>query len=176
MYNWEPEFPIVVPNLSSLPQQVDNADDHSRNGDEVSKSDIESQEGDQRCLLCCAPESRPGMVVAKLAACSLAGVVFGWSMEKSRGVFFDHNAPIFMLYFVRNSIFVMLPDDFSASSSVTSLNQACVIYLIAVFEPSSIRLQMVFQRWIMLKMFLAAMASGEIHYCLHCHSCKWEIR
>ncbi|KAK2167553.1 hypothetical protein LSH36_26g03010 [Paralvinella palmiformis] len=104
-----------TPKHNEILTKVDNADDRSRNGDEVSKSDIESQEGDQRCLLCCAPESRPGMVVAKLAACSLAGVVFGWSMEKSR-----------------------------------------------VFEPSSIRLQMVFQRWIMLKMFLAAMASGQV--------------
>ena len=33
-------------------------------------------------------------------------------------------------------------------------------FLLAVFEPESIRKQMVFQRWIMLKMFLTAIASG----------------
>ncbi|XP_067653437.1 thiosulfate transporter TsuA-like [Haliotis asinina] len=31
-----------------------------------------------------------------------------------------------------------------------------------VFEPESIRLQMVFEKWIMLKMFLAAVASGQL--------------
>ena len=30
-----------------------------------------------------------------------------------------------------------------------------------VFEPASIRLQMVFERWVMLKVFLAAVATGE---------------
>ena len=32
---------------------------------------------------------------------------------------------------------------------------------VSVFEPKSIRLQMVFEKWIMLKMFLAALASGQ---------------
>ena len=77
---------ISARNLTGFYQQVESADEHSKNGDELSKSDVESQEVDSGCLRCCAPESRPGVVIAKLLACSLAGVVFGWSMEKSRGL------------------------------------------------------------------------------------------
>jgi hypothetical protein len=43
-----------------------------------------------------------------------------------------------------------------------SARQSLILYVfLSVFAPASIRLQMVFERWIMLKMFLAAVASGE---------------
>ena len=38
------------------------------------------------------------------------------------------------------------------------------VILFSVFEPESIRGQMILKRWIMLKMFLAAVASGKILY------------
>lgn len=37
------------------------------------------------CGACCAPEKRPAVAFAKILACILAGIVFGWAMEKSRG-------------------------------------------------------------------------------------------
>jgi len=45
-------------------------------------------------------------------------------------------------------------------------NDNVVCFLFAVFEPESIRLQMVFRRWIMLKMFLTAIASGRLIFYL----------
>jgi len=75
---------------------------------------IEADEDAEQGCNFCAPE-RPLAAFVKLLACVLAGLVFGWALEKSR-----------------------------------------------VFEPESIRLQMVFERWIMLKMFLAAMATGQL--------------
>ena len=33
----------------------------------------------------CAPETRAGGVVVRLGACVLAGIVFGWCLEKGRG-------------------------------------------------------------------------------------------
>ena len=35
--------------------------------------------------MCCAPETNPCRVLLKLGACVLAGIVFGWCFEKSRG-------------------------------------------------------------------------------------------
>ena len=52
------------------------------------KSDLSDHEGNSCCLKCCAPESRPGVAFIKLSFCCIAGIVFGWCMEKSRGNYF----------------------------------------------------------------------------------------
>ncbi len=53
---------------------------------QILTEDSDSELGkDAGCMSCCAPEKRLHILALKLIACILAGIVFGWSLEKGRG-------------------------------------------------------------------------------------------
>ena len=56
----------------------------TRSKQNLTESDSEMGK-DEGCMRFCAPETNPLVLSAKLAACVLAGIVFGWALEKSRG-------------------------------------------------------------------------------------------
>ncbi len=102
---------------------------------------------------CCHPEKNTVVLFAKISTCFVAGVVFGCALEKGRGKIDEKSI-------CARNMSVLVGASLCCCDIYKQKLIFAFFFLVSVFEPEMIREQMVFRKFVMLKMFLSALATG----------------